>query len=292
VRIPEKLSPTSISKFYDDRRGFYLKYLADERCPRDPQTKPMAVGSAFDAFAKSYLGGYNLEELFQKQVDESLWEWAWENGGRAFRLYKESGALEALENEMEGYSIAPRFEFDVVGQVNGVPIGGKPDLWYAHKGGAHILLDWKMNGYCSSRPMSPKKGYIHRFDTGVMHRDAIPVEYKGYLINSAAPLNTVDVSWANQLSIYAWLLGEPIGSDFIVGIEQLCGPDCLCVSHRSLIEPEYQTDLVRKISYMWHLIQQGARHIFDTVSEDQSEEECAILDKYYMAFKGEFEYLS
>jgi hypothetical protein len=140
--------------------------------------------------------------------------------------------------------------------------------------------------------MSPKKGYIHRFDTKMMHKNCIPVEYKGYLVNSAAPMNTVDTSWANQLSIYAWLLGESIGSNFIVGIEQLCGPDCLCVSHRSLIEPEYQEALVRKITYMWDIIQKGPEWIFDTMSPEQSAEECAILDKYYLAFQGEYAFLS
>jgi hypothetical protein len=292
VRIPKQLSPTSISLFYEDRRRFYLKYLADSRCPRDPQTPPMALGSSFDAHVKSFLAGYDLETIFKQQVDEPMREWAWTNGARAFRLYQDSGALEALEKEMDQFSIAPRFEFDVVGHVNGVPLGGKPDLWYGHRGGAHVLLDWKCNGYCSSRPMSPKKGYIHRFDTKMAHKNCIPVEYKGYLINSAAPMNTVDTSWANQLSIYAWLLGESIGSNFVVGIEQLCGPDCLCVSHRSLIEPEYQEALVRKMTYMWHLIQQGPRHIFDTVSEEESEEECAVLDKYYLSFQGEYAFLS
>jgi len=252
----------------------------------------MSVGSAFDAFVKSFLAGYNLEEIFQKQVDPAMQEWAWSNGRRAFELYKESGALEALEKEIENYSVDPRFEFDVSGIIQGVPLGGKPDLWYGHRSGAHVLLDWKVNGYCGKRALSPKKGYIHRYDTKMMHKECVPVEYKGYLINSAHPLNTVDTSWANQLSIYAWLLGEPIGSDFVVGIEQLCGPDCLCVSHRSLIEPQYQEDLVRKIKYMWNLIQQGPRHIFDTVSEEQSEEECAVLDKYYLAFQGEFAFLS
>jgi len=55
MRIPAYLSPSALGVFEKDREQYYLKYLADNRPPRMPQTEPMAVGSAFDAFVKSYL---------------------------------------------------------------------------------------------------------------------------------------------------------------------------------------------------------------------------------------------
>ena len=54
------LSPTSLStwkKCVDagDMTEFFIRYLADKRPPRPPQTIPMAVGSAFDAYVKCYI---------------------------------------------------------------------------------------------------------------------------------------------------------------------------------------------------------------------------------------------
>ena len=55
MRKPEYLSPTSISLHEKDVDEFYSRYLADNKMPRMAQTQPMAIGSAFDAFCKSYL---------------------------------------------------------------------------------------------------------------------------------------------------------------------------------------------------------------------------------------------
>ena len=55
MRMPEYLSPTSLNVWKRDQEQFYLQYLAEKRPPREPQTQPMAVGAAFDAYVKSYL---------------------------------------------------------------------------------------------------------------------------------------------------------------------------------------------------------------------------------------------
>ena len=77
MRHPTYLSPTSISLFYTDLREYYLQYLCDNRPERMPQTAPMAAGSAFDAYVKSYIyenligkdPKFELSTLFEAQVE-------------------------------------------------------------------------------------------------------------------------------------------------------------------------------------------------------------------------------
>ena len=74
------MSPTSVSKFFSDKDEYYLNYLALDRPPRMPQTAPMSVGSAFDAYAKAHLykhlygnfcqgDEFKFEVIFEQQVD-------------------------------------------------------------------------------------------------------------------------------------------------------------------------------------------------------------------------------
>ena len=82
MRTPEYYSPSSLSTWLNNPRDFYLKYLADERPPREAQTQPMAVGSSFDAYIKCYLasclwgeGEAEAEVVLRvRQVDSELVE--------------------------------------------------------------------------------------------------------------------------------------------------------------------------------------------------------------------------
>lgn len=55
MRKPEYLSPSAIDLWIKDRREYYVKYLADVRSPKIPQTDAMALGSAFDSFIKAHI---------------------------------------------------------------------------------------------------------------------------------------------------------------------------------------------------------------------------------------------
>ena len=95
MRRPRYLSPTAISLWSKSREDYYIQYMADNRPPRDPQTMPMSIGSAFDAFAKNFLHQalfgvgndprFDLETLFQAQVEPQNRDWAWKNGAEAFK---------------------------------------------------------------------------------------------------------------------------------------------------------------------------------------------------------------
>jgi hypothetical protein len=291
--------------FYSNRQEFYLKYLATNRPPGMPQTRPMSIGSAFDAYVKSYLverlklpndGSYDLDTIFEKQVDPDNRVWAREHGGYAFKVYEESGALKDLLVELEQASNQPRFEFTVQGKVSltpdvdGIPLLGKPDLHFITKDGVHVIYDWKVNGYCSNAAISPKPGYIKLRPDNKMHKDCQPMTVSGLTINTGGHFESVDASWADQLAVYAWLLGESVGSKFIVGIEQIVAkPDIIgkkpilrVASHRGRISAAYQNKLYLKILNVWNTILSG--HIFNDLTREESDARCKALDEYHKAF--------
>jgi len=296
MRTPKYLSPTSVMKFYKDREEYYLNYLADTRPPRFPQTQPMSVGSAFDAYIKCYLSdhlGLNLfkiDELFEQQVEEQNRDWARIAGKTCFDVYVECGAAAMLVTELEASSIEPRFEFTVEGVRGGsvVPLLGKPDLSYQTKSGKTVIIDWKVNGYCSKA--SPRKGYVRIFPEGNHHKDAL-IEIKDNMaINVYHNLEDVNVDWATQLAIYGWVLG--IDDDMpLVGIDQItCGAKkglgekgIRVAMHRCYIGDEFLKDLADKIEHVWEAIKS-----VDTVFDGpDSAEICARLDTYHLAFKGD-----
>lgn len=318
MRVPEYLSPTSISKFYADRQEFYLNYLADKRPPRMAQTKPMSIGSAFDAYVKNYItdrlgikdDAFEIENILIAQVEEENRPWAREEGKYVFDCYKRSGALADLMLELELASETPRFEFTIREQVISEKLGaitllGKPDIYFKTKDGANVIYDWKVNGYCSKSGMSPKAGYKKIRDSwdssvakpsrgaGQPHRD-----YQGFLssgieINLERPFEAVDKGWTDQLCIYSWLLGAALGSKIIVGIEQLvCKPSdprplIRCVSHRGLISPSYQAELFARIEHVWKTIADGVEYIFadEGLSPKDSASRCEMLDSYYKVYE-------
>lgn len=121
------LSPTSLDVYSQSAEQYYLQYLADDRPPRMLQTPAMAVGSAFDAFAKSWIYGrlygeghnprYDLRSLFEAQVESHNRDVVWGMGEYLFAQYRASGALSDLMLELGGAVGDPRFEFEVRGEV-------------------------------------------------------------------------------------------------------------------------------------------------------------------------------
>ena len=297
MRIPEYLSPTSISLWQKDEELFYQRYLSDNRLPREPQTKPMSIGSAFDAFCKSYLHEnlfgkgadvrFSKEAIFEEQVQEHNRDWAWENGEYVFNAYKNSGCLADLMLELRTSVNDPRFEFTIkdtiTTQIGEIPLLGKPDIFFINDQGARVILDWKVNGYCAESLKSPMEGYVKLREHGKdvkIHRDCCLIKVHGMFINVAMNLEDGDKSWADQLAIYSWLLGEPFGSlNMITGIDQICGPKYRLrfANHRLRIGADYQFELLALIEQLWETIQSG--HIFRDMLEDESRARCQLLDK-------------
>lgn len=316
MRTPRYSSPTSITVFFDDREEYYLKYLAENRVPRFPQTQPMSIGSAFDAKVKSYLhynlfgnygsdNQYEFKNIFESQVEAHNRDWAIQHCEIVFKAYKESGSLADLMLELQAAAGPPRFEITVEGRVShesnigGVPLLGKPDLYFVTIDGSHVIRDWKVNGYCGTRNLSPKKGYVIIRDgwdhkntppsrnVNTPHKEAQCMRIGGITVNVATYLELIDEMWAKQVAIYGWLLGEPVASNFIVGIEQLvCSPGSIRIATFSnRISPDYQHKLYRQISNMWRCIESG--HIFDDMSREDSDDRCHTLDMYHKVHESD-----
>lgn len=256
----------------------------------------MAAGSAFDAYVKSYLHTslfgkgydvrYELGTIFEEQVESHNRDWAWLHGELIFEEYKTSGCLADLMLELSHAVGKPRFEFTVKDDIGGVTLLGKPDVFFINNQAARVIYDWKVNGYCSPRTKSPMKGYVKlrtKLDNTYypsIHKDCHLHVFKGVAINLAMCLEDGDKSWADQLSIYSWLLGEEIGSEEIIfGIDQVCGPadKMRFATHRLRISPDYQFNLFELVKQIWSIIESG--WIFRDMTEEQSEARCELLEK-------------
>lgn len=298
MRKLQYLSPTSLALWEKDREQFYLEYLCELRKKRMPQTAPMAVGSAFDAYVKSYLHEkligkdpkFEFQSLFEAQVEPHNRTQSLEDGKTVWEHYQRHGALVDILKDLEGCLGKPKFETSIEGyvdavtiKVGAVPFLGKPDIYFLTKDGVRIIFDWKVNGFYSNYNISPKPGYVRCLPKRDPHKDAFVMSHQGYNINVKSPLDDIDESWAAQLSIYAWLLGNEVGSKYVVAIDQVCCTkkydqrDIRIAQHRALVNEKFQYDLFSRAHSAWYSIQ--GEHIFDNMSKEDSMARCKTLDE-------------
>lgn len=310
MRIPKFLSPSSLSLFERDREEYYMKYLAPIKAPRIPQASYMSIGAAFDAYVKAELYaaifglGHNpqfeFNAIFIEQVEEHNRDWALEHGQYVFDCYKTSGAYDDLLELLQASQYEPQFEFTVTGEVNGVPLLGKPDCRFVHPNGTHVILDWKVNGYCSKHGSTPYKFYalirdgwtedVAKKSRGAnkAHPKCDPIELNGLVI-SKHYLEEASTDWADQLAIYSWMLGEPVGDEnTLIGIDQIvCKPQpgnkplLRVANHRSRISESYQKSMAERLKYAWKCITTG--YIFDDLERDMNDQRCKELDNEALA---------
>lgn len=310
MRQLQYLSPTSLTIYTEDKIRFYLLYLADKKCSRDAQTEPMAIGSAFDAYVKNYLHEklfgmgndprFDLRTLFEAQVEPQNRDKAWVAGEHVFTEYKKSGALTDMMVELSSSVTTPRFEFDLMGvvdhqregseiQLGAVPFLGKPDLFYTNPAGARVMHDWKVNGFYSKTGASPLSGYVRLREIGKpysAHKNAFPMRWKGLTVNKAQTLDMVKRDWAQQLAIYMWLCGEPVGTeDCVASIDQIvCRPGSAVypnlrfADHRCMISKTFQLEVYQRAQEAWECITSG--HYFREMSKEDSQQRCKQLDNF------------
>ena len=260
----------------------------------------MAMGSAFDAFVKSQIhtdihgeaattgGKFDREKLFEEQVEPHNRDSVWERAEDLWNQYVKCGAYGSLLADISLSPYAPEMEFTAEGIIEGIPLLGKPDLRYITKGGVHVIADWKVNGSMSKTGASPVQGYKICLDygsntNGKSHKKYIRFDLKDVVINEAYLEEFCDY-WADQLSIYGWLLGEPIGGeDFVIRMEQIACrpvksqplPRAKFATHMSRISKFHQEAVLARVKMCWATIQSG--HIFTDVSRERSDEICEQL---------------
>lgn len=306
MRTPTYLSYSSFALAEKNDEEFYLKYLADKRPPRMPQERPASVGSAFDAYVKSsfhealYGPGadptYSFEALFEAQVESHNRDWAREEGKYVFECYKVAGMYDELLGLLQKSIEPPRMEFEVRCDIGGVPFLGKPDLRFVIPGPVKITHDFKVNGYCAKSAVSPNKGYMLCMDGfkaqgdakqnkshNTAHKQFQPIDFHGITID-AGGLEDCDLGWADQLSLYAWALGEAPGDpDTVISVHQIVAkpmkegrPNLRVSAYRARVRKSYQEHLLSRFQKVWGIIQSG--HIFQNLSREESDARMKLLD--------------
>jgi len=309
IRTPTYLSYSSLSLFEADPDEFYLKYLAENRPARLPQTGPMCVGSAFDAYVKSALHealfgksadpAYELKALFESQVEPHNRDFGWKAGEYCFERYKTTGSYDELLALLQQSTEPPRFECDLKGTVGDAPFTGKPDCRFVvdlGQGRISVVFDWKVRSFCSKYAASPSKGYALCRDAfsgkpsrshGKSHGMYMEWDFRGMKINRDY-MENCHPEYADQCCLYGWLLGEPVGSEeTLVFIDELvCKPTGVALegeyplirvaNHRSRVTAEYQQKLVGRVNTCWCAITSG--HVFLDLTREESDDKIEMLD--------------
>lgn len=305
TRKPLYLSPSQLGLWESNREEYYMRHLSEVRALKIPQTNYMSIGSSFDAYVKSSLHEvifgkdsdprFEFDAIFCDQVEEHNRDWALENGKYVFECYKKSCAYDELLVLLQQSKFAPQFEFKVEGTIEAVPLLGKPDLRFVHPGGAHVILDFKVNGYCSNSATSPYKNYRLVRDgwdnntampsrgANQAHKNYKPIIWKGVEIHNGW-LEDVNHDWGDQLAIYSWLLGESVGDEnVIVCIDQIVAkptdnlPLLRVANHRARISSVHQQNLLTRIKACWDAITSG--HIFTGLSREENDNRCNMLEQ-------------
>lgn len=286
MRQPEYISPSAFMLWQKDAKEYTLRHLCNNRPPRMPQELPAAVGSSFDAWVKSNLYAalfgtgsdpqFEFSAIFESQVDEINRDVVHEMGLRCFDNYVHTGAYDELLELMQDAQEDPQFEFSAKGTIEGIPMLGKPDCRFVSRDGIHIILDWKVKGYCSKWGASPNKHYRlcrdglewpkpSRSDQKA-HKGYRPFDFKGLEIHEGW-MEEGNAEWAIQLAIYGWLLGmKPGDEDVVVCIDEIVSksrqddglPPLLRVAnHRARISENFQRKTLNELRLLWDSIQSG-----------------------------------
>ena len=276
LRVPEYISPSALTVFRrSDKTEYFMRYLVLDRPPRLEQTRPMSVGSAFDAYVKHEISlalgiESDFEALFESQVDVVNRDWALSAGKVCMDAYVCSGAMADLLTLLSGADDVDlelvgegtiKLEPDASGGVRECVLYGKPDLKFVING-QPVMLDWKVNGYCSASNTSPKAGFTLARDGwlgkqsrshGTCHKDAYVVVENGLSINICDSFENLYPDWAMQVAPYGWMCGIPVGERHPAIIHQLaCGPAGIrVVQHCAYISAEYQQALAEEYCDLW-----------------------------------------
>ncbi len=313
MRKPTYLSHSSLALWAKDKDEFYIKHLAETRAPRLPQEIYMSVGGSFDAYVKSALherlfgkgadSQFEFVTIFENQVEPHNRDFARDAGQYIFDCYVSTGAFEELHALLEKSKEPPRFEFSVNAEINGVPILGKPDCRFVHECGVHVILDWKVKGFCSKYGASPSKNYRLCRDAyglpfkqskshNTAHANYVPYDHRGFEINKSY-LEEGNEEYADQLCMYGWLLGEQVGDEEVVCcIDEIVskfmpeGRPLLRVAHqRARVSKSHQETVLNRALDCWDAINTG--WIFRDLPREENDQKCAHLERKVIALQSD-----
>lgn len=167
---------------------------------------------------------------------------------------------------------------------------------HTNPGTRHSLASFLPYGYCSPKGQSPMAGYTNLRSAGRtnqgQHRDAQLMMHRGMIININRYLEECDKTWARQLAIYGWLTGCPVGSDFLVAIDQIsCSPTAgglpsiRIAEHRTRVSPKFQWDTFHRAVAIWEITHSD--WIFRDKDQEASIAHTEMLDRRSKDLRGE-----
>lgn len=294
LRKLKYLSYSGFKLFESDPEKFYERYIAETKSPRDPQNHYMAIGSAFDAYVKAELHHifvndgdpkYKPDTLFEAQVEPHNRDRARVDGQILHTRYVKCGAWKDLLEDMKG-CINPRFEVELTAELSvpwlkgSIKILGKPDIQYISRAAARVVHDFKCQGYYSKSPPSPARGYLKMFPGATMHEACGPKHHKDFLINGNCPLHLYCEDWATQLTFYAWSLGEEVGSDYILTVDQILSDsqkkETRVAKHAAICTEKWQRNLFERAHKAWYAAESG--HVFTNLTYEESVQRTKAID--------------
>lgn len=314
MRKPKYLSHSSLTLWGKDKEEFYIKHLASTRAQRIKQENYMAVGAGFDAYAKSALHEalfgkgadpqFEFDAIFESQVEPHNRDFCRESGKHVFDCYVMTGAYDDLLAMLAKSKEPPRFEFSVEGVLDGrVPFLGKPDCRFIHECGVHVILDWKVKGYCSKYGASPSKNYrlcrdaygppIKPSKSHMKAHDSYEAyDHHGFEINKLY-MEQGNEEYADQLCTYGWLLGEKIGDEeVVVCIDEIVAkfmpegkPLLRVANHRARVSAQHQMIVLNRAADCWDALTSG--YIFRHMTREESDARCQQLEQKCMAIQSD-----
>lgn len=310
TQVPEYISYSGMAQFGSDLDEFCLKYAVLNRPPREPQSHPASVGSAFDAFVKAelydryygvnYKPEFSREALFEKQVEEQNRDFAYEAGEHVLQAYKDSGMYERFTDVFDQVIEPPLFEVRAQGEIEGITLLGYPDGFGRLKNGC-VIADWKVNGYCGKGSVSPQKGYglcldgfiadKHTRSHGKSHKDYTEAEFCEGITMGEAYMEDYHEKWASQTSGYAWLFGESVGSEnFLAMIHQCVAkgmgegqkPILRFAEFRGKVRKPFQKMLIKRYRKVWDALNSG--HIYTKLSREENDTNLVRMNRQAKMF--------
>ena len=145
-------------------------------------------------------------------------------------------------------------------------------------------------------PPAPSKGYALCRDGykgkpsrshGLSHKMYMEYDFRGLDINRDY-MENCNSSYADQCTLYGWLLGEPVGSDeTVVFIDELVAkptgnvqngeyPLLRVANHCARVSEGYQQTLLKRVTRCWGAITSG--HVFLDLTREESDLRIETLD--------------
>ncbi len=312
--IPSYYSPSSCSKFYQDRAEYYLMYLAKTRAPRMKSTPAMNLGNVYDslvthAIAVMFYGlsdvrtqtEFSMETLMEAchedhlDMDEQL-----AIAQDIFNQYKATGGFAALCAELrqaDPGSIKMQ-QKSYYNSPKGYTLFGYMDISFTI-GDVLVVRDFKLNGYFSKAGITLIKNYIDAFPKDVKrvkypHKDVFLSKHVCGLQFAFGCASKAIPQYARQLATYGWALNgnkAPV-ENLLLGIEQVsCKrgsnrvPEIMFARTSNFIKPDAQLQLLKEYDFMHETIISG--HIFDDLTREESDAKCVELNNLALGMQDD-----